>query len=456
MELPPIRYTTGPSGQIAWQMLGAGPVDLAYLAGNVTHLELSWELPEIDRFRRRLSSFTRLILFDRLGSGISDPAPAGRDHDIEQWIEDIDEVLAAAGSTRPVILAEPDAGPAAITWAARNPDRLQGLIMVNPVARFAAAEDFPIGAPPEGVEQLVRVLGDHWGTEKLVKLTVPNRANEAAFLRLATRFQRAASTPRRAGEHYRRYLSADVRDLLPQIRCPTLLLHRPRLAFLDSGAHARYMESRIEGSKRVEIPGASLMFALEEADEALGAIEEFLTGRRDFSDADRTLLTVLFVDVAGSTKLATSLGDNAWRDLALRFHGAADSLVQRFRGRVVDTAGDGMFAVFESPTRALRCASSIRDEARGLNLSVRTGLHAGECESAGGGAVRGITVHIGARVAAEAKPDEIWATGTIRDLVAGSDFEFARRGAFRLKGVEGLRRLYALATPAPGEKDADD
>ncbi|HKY89697.1 MAG TPA: adenylate/guanylate cyclase domain-containing protein [Nevskiaceae bacterium] len=455
MEIPPTRYADGPHGQIAWQSMGEGPLDLVYVGGQVSHLDLSWELPEVQRFRGRLSRFTRLILFDRLGTGISDPAPTGREDAVEQWVEDLEQVIAAAGASKPALFVEPDAGPAVLTWAVRNPDRLHALILVNPIARFTVAPDFPIGAAPEAMEQLVRALADNWGTERLVRLTVPTRANEPAFLRMATRYQRASATPRRAEAHYRHYLATDVRDLLPQIRCPTLLLHRPKLPFFDSGAHARYVESRIPGSQRVEIPGGSLIFALEEADEALGAIEEFLTGRRDLTDADRRLLTVLFTDVVGSTKLAASLGDSAWRDLTLRFHAALEVLVDRFRGRVVDTAGDGLFAVFDSPTRALRCAESLRDEAKGMNLTLRTGLHAGECE-ASGGTVRGLVVHIGARVAGEAKPGEIWTTSTLRDLVAGSGFGFARRGTFRLKGVDGLRRLYALDTPDADEADADD
>lgn len=455
MEPPQTRYVRTRGGQIAYQAIGSGPLDLVFLGGQLTQIDLIWDLPEMDRFLRRLASFARVIVFDRRGAGISDPLPAGEAPTVAQWSEDLLAVLGAVEATRVALFAERDACAVAFHLAAHHADRVSSLILGNPSARFSAAPDYPEGEPEEAIEQLCALLETHWGTEKLVSVTVPARADDAAFRRLAARFQRAAATPQRAAAHYRSFLQLDSRALLPLVHCPTLLLHRRRLPFFDSGRHARYVERHVAGSRRIELPGTSLFFTFEQADEALGAIEEFLTGARTHADAGRRLLTLLFSDVVGSTKLASELGDAGWRDLVARVLAMLRMHVDRFQGRVVDTAGDGLFAVFTSPTGALRCAQAVHDAAGSMNVTIRSGLHAGECEVSGE-AVRGLVVHIGARVAAEARPQEIWVTSTLRDLVAGSDFEFARRGTFRLKGVEGARRLFALARPEPGEDDADD
>lgn len=455
MEPPQTRYTQGATGQIAYQTLGSGPLDLVFIGGQLTQIDLIWDLPEMERFLRRLANFCRVILFDRRGAGISDPLPQDAPAGVEPWADDLLRVLDAVQAKRVALFAERDACAVAFHLAAVYPERVASLMLGNPSARFARAEDYPEGEPEQAIDQLCALLEANWGTEKLVSVTVPSRAEDAAFRRHAARFQRASATPQRAAAHYRAFLNLDSRALLPRIQCPALLLNRPKLPFFDSGRHARYVERHLAGSKRVELPGSSLFFTFEQADEALGAIEEFLTGAREHADADRRLLTVLFADVVGSTKLAAELGDAAWRDLVARVQAMLRTYVHRFRGRVVDTAGDGLFAVFDSPTAALRCAHALHEAAQAMNIGIRSGLHAGECEVSGE-AVRGLVVHIGARVAAEAKPDEIWVTSTLRDLVAGSAFEFARRGTFRLKGVDGLRRLYALARPEPGENEDDD
>lgn len=452
MAPPRTRYVDTAGGQIAWQSIGEGPFDLLFISGQVSQIDLQWDLPELERFIRRLANFSRVILFDRRGAGISDPLPYAVLPSPADWAADLLAVIDAAGSQRVALFAERDASAVAFHLAAVHPHRVSALILGNPSARFSVAPDYPEGEPEPAADQLCTLLQERWGSEELVRLTVPSRANDAAFCRMAARFQRAAATPRRAAAHYRAFLKADSRGLLPLITCPTLLLHRPKLAFFDSGRHARYVEQHVSASRRVEMPGSSMFFTFDQADEVLGLIEEFLTGAREHADADRRLLTVLFVDVVGSTKLASELGDAAWRDMLLRVQGGLREGVERFRGQVVDTAGDGLFAVFESPTQALRCSQALRDAIRAMNLSVRLGLHAGECEVSVSG-VRGLVVHIGARVVAEARADEIWVTSTLRDLVAGSDFEFDRRGTFRLKGVDGSRRLYSLSLPPPPKDD---
>lgn len=455
MNPPETRYVSGPQGQIAYQVLGQGPGDLVFIGGQVTQIDLLWDLPEMERFIRRLANFARVVLFDRRGAGISDPLPGDGRPSPEAWADDLLQVLDAVQAPRAALFAERDACAVAFHLAAHHPERVSALVLGNPSARFVRALDYPEGEPEESADQLCTLLREHWGTERLVRLTVPSRAEDGAFRRLAARFQRAAATPQRAAEHYRAFLAADSRALLPQIHCPVLVLHRPRLPFFDSGRHARYIERELADCRRVELPGSGLFFTFEQSDEALGSIEEFLTGAREHADADRRLLTVLFTDVVGSTKLAAELGDAAWRDLVIRVQAALKSRVERFRGQVVDVAGDGLFAVFDAPSRALGCARMLHEDARAMNLQVRTGLHAGECEVAAG-AVRGLVVHIGARVAGEARPDEIWVTSTLRDLVAGGEFAFVRRGTFRLKGVDGLRRLYALAPPEAEAEVGDD
>lgn len=442
--MPETQYTTTSRGStIAYQIVGDGPIDLVHAGGLVTHLDLQWDFPEGERYLRRLASFSRLILFDRSGTGVSDPMPEGRHDSTELWAEDLVAVLDAVDASVPAIFAERDAGPAALCFAARYPERVSALVLANATARYRRADDHPCGEPPEAVEATYEALRDNWGTEILTQITMPSHADDAHFLRLSARFQRAANTPRAAAAQYRAYLDADVRDVLPQVSCRTLLLHRPDLPYFAAAAHARYLESQIQDSRRVEIPGTDLFFFYDQANESLGYIEEFLTGTRAESAGDRVLVTVLFTDIVGSTRVASEQGDAAWRDVATRFQKMLGAQVQRFRGQLVDTAGDGAFAIFDSPTRALECARALRDEAATLDLRIRTGLHAGECEVSET-AVRGVAVHIGARVIDHASANEILVSRTLRDVVAGSGLEFDRRGRHQLKGVPGRWTLYRL------------
>ncbi len=445
--MPETRYTTSHEATIAYQVLGDGPIDLVFAGGLVTHLDLQWDFPEPERYLRRLASFSRLILFDRRGTGISDPIPDHRPASSQEWAEDLTAVLDAVEAPTAAIFAERDAGPAALWFAAQHPERVSALILANTTARYARAEDHPSGEAPRAAALAYQAILENWGTDALVQATLPSHAHDANFIRLATRLQRAANTPRVAAEQYRVYLEADVREVLPRIQCPTLLLHRPDLPLFAAASHSEYLERHIAGSRRCEVPGTDLFFFYQGANESLGHIEEFLTGARAQSAADRVLTTVLFADIAGSTRLAAEQGDAAWRDVASRFQRMLHAQVTRFWGRLVDTAGDGAFAVFDSPTRAIECARAIRDEAGSLDLAVRIGLHAGECEI-GDQAVRGVAVHVGARVMDHAHPQEILVSRTLRDVVAGSGLEFDRHGRHTLKGVPGKWSLYALREDA--------
>jgi class 3 adenylate cyclase len=447
MPQPQTRYARAGESYIAYQVVGEGPMDLIYAGGLVTHADLSWDFPEAERFLMRLASFSRLILFDRRGAGLSDRMPGNVVPSAEDWAEDLRVVMDTVGSTKAVVYAERDAGPVAMLFAANHPERVAALILSNTTARYARAPDYPCGQPPELSEQMYNTMLEHWGTPRMAAVAVPSRAGDENFGQMSARFQRSAATPRVAAESLRYSSTLDVRDMLSEIRCPTLVMHRSRYPFLNPG-HAAYLQQHIAGARAVGVEGADAFYAYDRADEALGHIEEFLTGSREQSHAEQALLTVLFVDIAGSTELAAGIGDSAWRDLLERFHSQVRTQLARFGGREVDTSGDGLFATFAGPSRALRCALAIREEVTALGLTVRAGLHAGECELAGT-AVRGLTVHIGARVLAEARAGEIWVSRTLKDLLAGAAFDFKDEGSHELKGVPGRKwRLYSLEPAA--------
>ncbi|HSW12857.1 MAG TPA: adenylate/guanylate cyclase domain-containing protein [Solimonas sp.] len=448
MPAPPTRYAVSNGADIAWQALGEGELDLVHIGGIVSQIDLMWDLPEVERFWRQITHFARLILFDRRGIGASDPVALDALPSIDDWADDLLAVLDAAGSERAAIFAEREAGAIALAFAQRHPSRVSALVLGNASACFLRKPDHPDGEPPERAAQHCTMLRKHWGTEAIAATLIPARASDSHFLAAAARLQRAAGTPHAVSAQTRHFLDMDLRDRLPAIRCPTLLLHRQNYPFMDAAMHARYLESQIAGSSRVEIEGGESFFAIDRGDEVLGLVEEFLTGGRSRVYADRVLVTVMFLDLVGSTELVTEHGDAGWHNLLSRFHTLVRKQLHRFRGREVDNAGDGFFAVFDSPGRSLLCAQAIREETKALGLQLRTGLHAGECEVVGA-TVRGVSVHIGARVMAEAEAGQILVSSTVRALLAGSDFSFRRQGEYRLKGVEGRWRLYLLESAEP-------
>jgi class 3 adenylate cyclase len=452
MPQPETRYARNGDAYIAYQTVGEGPLDLVYSGGLITNVDLCWDFPEVERFYMRMASFGRLIIFDRRGTGLSDKVSGSEIPTWEQWAEDLRVVLDAAKSEQAAIFAERDAGLVAMMFAATHPERVSSLILSNTCARYSRAPDYPCGEPPEMAEQFHRIILEHWGTERMAAVAVPSRNGDASFARMAARYQRSSGTPGMAAAEFRYFTEADARSVLSMIHCPTLVMHRSRYPFLNPG-HAAYLAENIAGAKSVGMEGSDAVFAYDRADEALGHIEEFLTGSREQTYADQVLATVLFIDIVGSTEHAAKIGDGPWRDLLQRFHSAVRKELHRFRGREVDTSGDGFFATFDGPARALRCAAAIRDEANLQGIAVRAGLHAGECEMAGD-AVRGLAVHIGARVLAEAEANQVWVSRTIKDLVVGSGFEFKDQGSHELKGVPGQWRLYSLDKMA-GEEEKD-
>jgi pimeloyl-ACP methyl ester carboxylesterase/class 3 adenylate cyclase len=434
------RYAKSGEVHVAYQVVGSGPRDLVLVPGWVSHLEYEWEEPWFSRFLRRLASFSRLILLDRRGTGLSDRVPALPS--LEQRMDDVRAVMDAAGSERAVILGISEGGPMAMMFAATYPERVSALVLCATFARLVQAPDYPIGVPPAVFGSFIERMRESWGRGATVDAFAPSLAADERFRQTWARMERFAVSPAGFEALMRIVNETDARSILPVIRVPTLVVHRSGDQVVWP-VQARYAAERIAGAKYVELPGND-HFPWTGDDGMVDEVEEFLTGARHAVEADRVLATVLFSDIVASTEHAATIGDRRWREALEGYLSVVRRQLVQFRGREVDTAGDGFFATFDGPARAIRCAQSIRDAVAALGLVVRTGLHTGECEVSGE-KVAGIAVHIGARVAASAAPGEILVSGTVKDLVAGSGLRFEDRGARELKGIPGEWRLYAVA-----------
>jgi class 3 adenylate cyclase len=429
---------------IAYQVLGDGPLDLLVYTGSHVPIDCVEEEPSLSRFQRRLASFSRLVRFDRRGVGLSDRGSSSAPPTYEQWAQDGLAVLDAVGSKCAAVFAPFINSPDAILLAATNPERVSHLVVVNGSSRALWADDYPMGVPQSVADTMLQLTAPdatEQGHDNLA-LLAPSVANEPAFRAWWDRSGNMGATPAMARALLRGVFEIDVRHLLPQVRVPTLVMHRADVAFPNPG-HGRYLAEHIAGAKYVELSGADSFYWVGDTATMLDEIEEFLTGVRGGTGTERVLATLLFTDIVGSTDRAATLGDRRWRDLLERHHQSVRGQIQRFRGREVDTAGDGFFATFDSPGRAIECALAIREALRGLDLEVRAGVHTGEIEVRGD-ALAGLTVHIGARVSALAGPGEVLVSSTVKDLVAGSSVQFADRGEHDLKGVPGSWRLFAV------------
>jgi class 3 adenylate cyclase len=352
-------------------------------------------------------------------------------------------VLDEVGSQRAAIMAQLDAGPTALLFAATRPERTSALVLVHTSARFAADSDYPIGGTPEEVEAALATFDRLWGSEELAAQLVPSRIDDARFLRWFAKWQRASARPKDAQVFLRAMAEVDVRPVLPLVQAPTLILHRRGFELVPI-AQGRYLADHIAGARLIELPGSDVDLTWETPELALDAIQEFLTGVRRTAEPDRVLATVLFTDIVGSTERAARLGDRRWRELLEVHDELAGRLVEQFGGRLVKTTGDGILATFDGPGRAIRCAAALRDELTGIDLQIRAGLHTGEIELREGD-VGGIAVHIAARVMAAAAPGVILTSRTVRDLVVGSDIAMTDRGPHPLKGVDGTWQLFAAS-----------
>jgi class 3 adenylate cyclase len=439
METPETRYVAVGAADVAYKVVGDGPLDLLYSFGLGSHVELIWDVPLFAAALARLSAFSRLICFDRRGLGASDGVALGAMPTWEEWTEDMVAVLDAAGSKRTAILAMIDAGPIAMLFAAMHPEVVSALILVNTSARYLEADDYPIGVSPEALAFFVETLATWWGTPTLQAIANPSFADDAEFIHLTSKMGRASVTPRSAATQWDYMLrNLDVRQALPLIQAPTLVLQARATPFL-SIEHGRYLAEHIDGATLIELPGSDIALTPALAAEA----EAFLTGERPVVEVERILTTVLFTDIVGSTAQAASLGDQRWRSLLDAHDKAIREQLKRFRGREIKQTGDGFVASFDGPARAIRCAQAIVEATGKLGVQLRVGLHTGECEVRGDD-LGGLAVHIAARVGALAAPGEVLVSETVKGLIVGSGIPLSERGTHVLKGVPDEWRLFAV------------
>jgi pimeloyl-ACP methyl ester carboxylesterase len=442
MEAPETRYAKTGLVHIAYQVVGTGPIDLVYVPGFVSHLEVAWENVAYERFVRRLATFSRVILMDKRGTGLSDPVPLQDLPTLEQRMDDLLSVLDATGSERAVPLGVSDGCPLSILFAATHPARTTALVLYGGWARTLSAPDYPIGRDRGDFEELVERTEAEWGHGRALRLVNPSVADDPYIQRWWSRWERMAASPATAAGLLRLAFEGDVRAVLPTVRVPTLVLHRADDGWVPVH-HGRYLGEHIPGARYVELPGSDHTPWIGDQDQVTDEVETFLTGHRPAPEPDRILATVLFTDIVESTRVAAQLGDRRWREVLAEHNALVRNKLDRHRGREVHTAGDGFLATFDGPARAIRCAFEISTGVRELGIEVRAGLHAGEIELAGED-IQGIAVHIGARVAATAGAGEILVSSTVKDLVSGSGFEFEDRGLHALKGVPGEWRLFSV------------
>jgi class 3 adenylate cyclase len=436
---PPTQYAQSGGVNIAYQVVGDGPLDLVYVPGWVSHVELAWELPDLAAGFERLASFSRLILFDKRGTGMSDPVAPDQLPTLEERMDDVRAVMDAVGSERAVVFGASEGGNMSMLFAATYPQRTIALATFGSTARRIWTPDYPWAPTVERRQEAFDDVEANWLTGMGWEDLAPSRST--ADIAELGRYYRRSASPGAALALMKMNTQVDVRDVLPTIHCPTVVMHRidDRDAHVEEG---RYIASRIPGARYVEFPGADHSWWTLDRDAIIDEVEELATGTRPAPQPNRVLATVLFTDIVDSTARLREVGDQAWADLLTRHHAVVRRELDRYRGREVDTAGDGFLARFDGPARAIRCAIAARDAVHGLGLELRAGLHTGECEVVGD-RVAGIAVHTGARIAALAAPGEVLVSSTVRDLVSGSGVEFEERGEQELKGV-GVRRIYAV------------
>jgi class 3 adenylate cyclase len=430
--IPETHYARSGEVHIAYHEFGTGELDLVLIPGYVTHVELVWEHEPAARFLERLGSFARVIMFDRRGSGLSDrvmEVPT-----LEQRMDDVRAVMDAVDCPHAAVVGISEGVTMGILFAATYPDRVRALVCSGGMARSTYAEDYPWANTTEGLLQSgFELLLPSFGDGSLVEVAAPSQATNPATRAFFARLQRASSSPGMIAGLVQMFLDLDVRDVVPAVHAPALVLHRKRDRLVNV-RNGRWLAEHLPRARLVELEGDDHVPWYQGTDEWLAEVQEFLTGSRPEPDVDRILATVLFTDIVDSTRTAAELGDREWRDLLERHYGLVRVALGRWRGREVKSIGDGFLATFDGPARGVRCAQEIIQSSRSLGISVRAGLHTGECEVIGDD-IGGMAVHIAARVSALASPAEVLASRTVRDLVAGSGIEFEPRGRHTLKGV---------------------
>jgi class 3 adenylate cyclase len=436
-----VSYARNGVVSIAYSVVGEGPIDLALVAGFVSHLEILWESEPVARFLRRLASFSRLILWDKREQGLSDRL--GQPPTLEQGMEDLGCVLDAVGSERAALIGISEGGPMALLFAASFPRRVSHLILYGTYAKMTRSEDYPEGVPREVLDAFLEWVQSEWGSPAALQLWAPSAAGDEEAERHWRHLVRSGTSPAAATALIRMYYDIDVRAALPAITAPTLVLQRAGDRVVTAPM-ARALARDLPDARYVEFEGADHLAWTQNPDGILDEIEEFITGTRRQREPERMLATVLFTDIVGSTDRAASAGDRGWRALLERHDELVRRELKRHRGREIKHTGDGFFAAFDGPARAVHCAAAIAEGVRPLGIEVRAGVHTGECEVRDGD-LAGMAVHIGARVGACARSGEVLVSSTVRDLVVGSELRFEERGTRELKGVPGEWRLFALA-----------
>ena len=426
-------YARSGGVQIAYQQAGEGPLDVVVVPRFFSNIELDWELPPAARFLAHLTSFARLIQFDRRGAGMSGGVAGATP--LEEQVDDVHAVIQAVGSEQPVLVAIAEAGALAVLFAASHPHLVRALVLIGPTLRVVRGPDYEWAQTPEQRASVVQAVAEHWGSDSPKQPWAAFAGDQPERRRLLARYRRLSITPDAAAASLTMLGELDVRHALPSVQCPTLVMHRAHDRFIDA-RHSRYAAEHIPNAQYVEVPTGG---------HASHEIEQFITGTRRPAVSDRVLATVLFTDIVGSTERAAELGDGSWRALLERHDAVVREQVSRHRGRLVKSLGDGMLATFDGPSRAISSAVAIRNDLRRLDLEIRAGLHTGECELLPDGDIGGLAVHIGARISGIAGPGEVLVSSTVRDLIVGSGQELTDRGEHSLKGVPGPpRQIFAV------------
>lgn len=439
MDQPQTKYAQSGDLSIAYQVVGDGPIDVVFVSGWVSSLTDTWENPAQAKFMQRIASYSRLILFDKRGTGMSDPVT--RPPTLEERIDDMRAVMDAVDSERAAVFGISEGGPMSILYAATYPERVTHLVLSGSGPRAVSGPDYPFGQDEQYVSYMRQVI-DRWGEGNTIDFFIPDLADDTAARAAMARFETRGASPSMARHLLEAVLDIDVRDALPVIQSPTLIHHREgdRLFSIEG---ARYMAERIGGAELMIQPGTSHIPWFGGGRELADRVEAFITGRRPQVEIDRVLATVLFTDIVDSTVKASELADRAWRDLLDQHDSVVDRNITTHRGRLVKMTGDGVFATFDRPAAAVRCAMAIRDEAPSIGIDVRAGLHTGEVELRGED-LGGIGVHIGARIAGLAERRQVLVSRTVRDLVTGSGLQFTDRGMHELKGVPQRWQIYEV------------
>jgi len=445
IEPPETRYTTTADGvDIAYQAWGQGSFDLVTVRDGYISIDTMWEEPQANAFFKRLGSFARNICFDVRGTGSSDSLGLPSTLNLDWWMDDIEAVMDAAGSDRAALVGLGENGPASMLYAASHPERVSALVLFNSYARFLKGPDYPCGLPHEKADRFLAAVRETWATMAAVEYLAPSMVANEGWSRWYMRSARLSTSPNAAVSAMRNLLDTRVPHVLPSIQAPTLVVHRrgDRHVRVE---HGRYLAEHIRGAQYRELDGEDHLFFAGDTDALADEIEEFLTGVRPVAVTDRVLATVLFTDIVDSSTRAAQLGDRAWRKLLDAHDAVVRTQLERFRGREVNTTGDGFLATFDGPARAIHCAKELTSGLRALDLAIRAGVHTGEVEVRGDD-IGGIAVHTGARVAALARAGEVLVSSTVKDLVAGSGIAFESRGEHELKGVPGSWKLFAVTS----------